>query len=174
MFADEMVSVQPDMAGEIDSPDDFYREVISREWPGKDRPSIKAIDAILKMVNGCINAAKQAGLIESSEFSQADVVGKILGLVETPLEFHCLRFCFDLEPMSQTEIGERYGVTKQRVSQLCVELCDQLGIAPSRGMRKMQSRDSYRERAKDVHSRPKEPASFQRQNIFTQSLNYAA
>lgn len=46
---------------------------------------------------------------------------------------------------SMTEIGRRYGVTRQAVSKRCVDITRRLNLPPSRAMRSEQAREIYRE-----------------------------
>jgi hypothetical protein len=51
-----------------------------------------------------------------------------------------LSYCGD----SMTEIAKRHGVTRAAVSKRCVELTRALNLNPSRAMRSVSARQSYR------------------------------
>jgi hypothetical protein len=46
--------------------------------------------------------------------------------------------------ISETSIAKKFNVTRAAVSKRCVELCDKLGLPPSRSMKSTQARASYR------------------------------
>ena len=46
---------------------------------------------------------------------------------------------------SMQEIANRHGVTRASVSKRCVELCETLGIPPTRAMRSVKNRQRCRE-----------------------------
>lgn len=46
---------------------------------------------------------------------------------------------------SMAEIARRHGVTRAAVSKRCVELTELLGLRPSRAMRSLTARESYRD-----------------------------
>lgn len=164
---------EPDMANHMDSIDDLFRDVIMQNWPGKERPGIKQLNVIVKLVNLCIAEAKEARLIQGeAQLDVSSIVGKILAFIESPLHLRCLKFVFNLEASTETEIGFDMGVTKQRVSQICIAICDELGVIPSRGMRSSKSRESYRKRAQEVHSRPK--PQYPRSSLYLQAISHAA
>ena len=58
-----------------------------------------------------------------------------------------------LEGQSGVELAAKHGVTKQAFSKIAVEWCTKFGLPPARSMKSRRARESYRERAKKVHSR---------------------
>ena len=46
---------------------------------------------------------------------------------------------------AMAEIARRHGVTRAAVSKRCVELTELLGLRPSRAMRSLTARESYRD-----------------------------
>lgn len=74
------------------------------------------------------------------------LVGELIGQDNARLSLECLAlvtglaYCGD----SMTEIARRHGVTRAAVSKRCVELTRALNLKPSRAMRSLQARQSYR------------------------------
>ena len=74
------------------------------------------------------------------------LVGELLGQDNARLSLECLAlvtglaYCGD----SMTEIAKRHGVTRAAVSKRCVELTRALNLQPSRAMRSLPARQSYR------------------------------
>jgi hypothetical protein len=82
------------------------------------------------------------------------LVGELIGQDNARLSLECLAlvtglsYCGD----SMTEIAARHGVTRAAVSKRCVELSRALNLQPSRAMRSISARQSYR-RARLKHLR---------------------
>lgn len=82
------------------------------------------------------------------------LVGELIGQDNARLSLECLAlvtglsYCGD----SMTEIAARHGVTRAAVSKRCVELSRALNLKPSRAMRSISARQSYR-RARLKHLR---------------------
>lgn len=74
------------------------------------------------------------------------LVGELIGQDNARLSLECLAlvtglsYCGD----SMTEIASRHGVTRAAVSKRCVELSRALNLKPSRAMRSISARQSYR------------------------------
>jgi len=74
------------------------------------------------------------------------LVGELIGQDNSRLSLECLAlvtglaYCGD----SMTEIAGRHGVTRAAVSKRCVELTRTLNLKPSRAMRSLKARQSYR------------------------------
>lgn len=74
------------------------------------------------------------------------LVGELIGQDNARLSLECLAlvtglvYCGD----SMTEIAKRHGVTRAAVSKRCVELTRALNLNPSRAMRSVSARQSYR------------------------------
>ncbi len=82
------------------------------------------------------------------------LVGELIGQDNARLSLECLAlvtglsYCGD----SMTDIAKRHGVTRAAVSKRCVELSRALNLKPSRAMRSIPARQSYR-RARLKHLR---------------------
>ncbi len=74
------------------------------------------------------------------------LVGELLGQDNSNLSVHCLALVTGLtyEGNSMTTIAEQHGVTRAAVSKRCVELTQALNLKPSRAMRSLKARTSYR------------------------------
>ena len=74
------------------------------------------------------------------------LIGEILTLPNRSLTVECLAAVSGLsyEGDSMTEIAKRHGVTRAAVSKRCVELTEKLSLMPSRAMRTLTARKSYR------------------------------
>ncbi len=74
------------------------------------------------------------------------LVGELIGQDNARLSLECLAlvtglaYCGD----SMTDIAKRHGVTRAAVSKRCVELTRALNLKPSRAMRSLKARQSYR------------------------------
>ena len=74
------------------------------------------------------------------------LVGELIGQDNARLSLECLAlvtglaYCGD----SMTDIARRHGVTRAAVSKRCVELTRALNLQPSRAMRSIPARQSYR------------------------------
>jgi len=74
------------------------------------------------------------------------LIGEILSTPNRSLTVECLAvvsglsYCGD----SMVEIAKRHNVTRAAVSKRCVELSEKLNLAPSRAMRSLTARQSYR------------------------------
>lgn len=155
-------------AESIDTIDDVCREVIANRL-GKSGPQV--IERVLALVLECIREAQQRGMLEQRNDRDSNAAIALLDLIghaDNPkLIVRCLRFVFNLESASQAEIADEFGLTRAAVSRICVSLTDRLGIAPSRGMRTLQAREAYRERAKE-HPHQRRERSFAFQALLTQ------
>ena len=155
-------------AESMDTIDDICREVIAKRLK---HPDAQAIERILSVVRDCMNEVQQRGLMGEQPNRQSNAAVAVLDLIGNSthprLTVRCLRFVFNLEESSQTEIAEEFGLTRAAVSRICVSLADRLGVAPSRGMRTLQAREAYRERAKQ-HPHQRRERSFAFQSLLEQ------
>jgi len=74
------------------------------------------------------------------------LLGEILGMQNRSLTVECLAIVSGLSYVgdSMSEIATRHGVTRAAVSKRCVELSERLSLPPSRAMRSLTARKSYR------------------------------
>jgi len=74
------------------------------------------------------------------------LLGEILGMQNRSLTVECLAIVSGLSYVgdSMSEIASRHGVTRAAVSKRCVELTERLSLPPSRAMRSLTARKSYR------------------------------
>jgi hypothetical protein len=74
------------------------------------------------------------------------LVGEMLMQTNASLSLDCLALVTGLayEGDTMTEIAKRHDVTRAAVSKRCVELTQSLNLKPSRAMRSLLARDSYR------------------------------
>ena len=74
------------------------------------------------------------------------LVGEMLMQSNASLSLDCLALVTGLayEGDTMTEIAKRHNVTRAAVSKRCVELTQSLNLKPSRAMRSLVARDSYR------------------------------
>jgi hypothetical protein len=75
------------------------------------------------------------------------VIAEILGHDNARLTAECFALVSGLlyGGDSMAEIARRHGVTRAAVSKRCVELTELLGLRPSRAMRSLTARRSYRD-----------------------------
>jgi hypothetical protein len=74
------------------------------------------------------------------------LVGELISQNNARLSLECLALVTGLsyEGDSMTEIAKRHRVTRAAVSKRCVELTQALNLKPSRAMRSLKARQSYR------------------------------
>ena len=74
------------------------------------------------------------------------VLGEVLSHGNARLTAECIALVSGLSYAgdSMTEIAKRHGITRAAVSKRCVELTELLGLRPSRAMRSLTARKSYR------------------------------
>lgn len=74
------------------------------------------------------------------------VLGEVLSHDNARLTAECIALVSGLAytGASMTEIARRHGVTRAAVSKRCVELTEMLDLKPSRAMRSLTARQSYR------------------------------
>jgi len=75
------------------------------------------------------------------------VLGEVLSHDNARLTAECIALVSGLSytGCSETEIAIRHGITRAAVSKRCVELTELLGLRPSRAMRSLTARKSYRD-----------------------------
>lgn len=75
------------------------------------------------------------------------LVGELISQNNARLSLECLALVTGLsyEGDSMTEIAKRHRVTRAAVSKRCVELTQALNLKPSRAMRSLKARQSYRQ-----------------------------
>ena len=74
------------------------------------------------------------------------VMGEVLSHANARLTVECIALVSGLSynGSSMTEIAKRHGITRAAVSKRCVELTELLDLRPSRAMRSLTARQSYR------------------------------
>ena len=74
------------------------------------------------------------------------VLGEVLSHANARLTAECIALVSGLSYAgdSMTEIAKRHGITRAAVSKRCVELTELLNLRPSRAMRSLTARQSYR------------------------------
>jgi len=83
---------------------------------------------------------------ETSWATARHVLGEVLNHANARLTAECIAlvsgliYCGD----SMTDIAQRHGITRAAVSKRCVELTELLNLRPSRAMRSLTARKSYR------------------------------
>ena len=83
---------------------------------------------------------------ESAWTTARHVLGEILNHSNARLTAECIALVSGLSytGSSMTEIAQRHGITRAAVSKRCVELTELLNLRPSRAMRSLTARKSYR------------------------------
>jgi hypothetical protein len=166
-------SYRPDLADEIDRPEDRLLELIASQAvklpPGIQRTWLNQI--VSQLAIGAMREAAKDGslsdLFDGIEPNKADLelVARLLAeLIDADnprLQAKCLAFVFGLTGKSETEIGDEEGVGKAAVSKRCIRLKQAFGLRPSRGMKSDKACDSYRRRQMGKRARPsREPWAF--------------
>jgi hypothetical protein len=83
---------------------------------------------------------------ESAWATARHVLGEVLNHSNARLTAECIALVSGLiySGDSMTDIAQRHGVTRAAVSKRCVELTELLNLRPSRAMRSLTARKSYR------------------------------
>ena len=83
---------------------------------------------------------------EASWATARHVLGEVLNHSNARLTAECIALVSGLtySGASMTEIAKRHGITRAAVSKRCVELTELLNLRPSRAMRSLTARKSYR------------------------------
>jgi len=83
---------------------------------------------------------------EASWATARHVLGEVLNHSNARLTAECIALASGLaySGASETEIAKRHGITRSAVSKRCVELTEALNLRPSRAMRSLTARKSYR------------------------------
>ena len=83
---------------------------------------------------------------EASWATARHVLGEVLNHSNARLTAECIALVSGLaySGASETEIAKRHGITRSAVSKRCVELTEALNLRPSRAMRSLTARKSYR------------------------------
>jgi len=74
------------------------------------------------------------------------VIAEVISHANARLTAECIALAsgFSYTGSSETEIAQRHGITRAAVSKRCVELTELLDLRPSRAMRSLTARKSYR------------------------------
>jgi hypothetical protein len=74
------------------------------------------------------------------------VVAEVISHDNARLTAECIALAsgFSYEGSSMTDIAKRHGITRAAISKRCVELTEMLDLRPSRAMRSLTARKSYR------------------------------
>jgi len=83
---------------------------------------------------------------ESAWATARHVLGEVLNHANARLTAECIALVSGLiySGDSMTDIAKRHGITRAAVSKRCVELTELLNLRPSRAMRSLTARKSYR------------------------------
>lgn len=98
-------------------------------------------------MDGAALASPQPADDEDSHALLRRLVGELTAQSNARLSLECLALVTGLvyEGDSMTAIAKRHGVTRAAVSKRCVELTQALHLKPSRAMRSLTARQSYRQ-----------------------------
>jgi hypothetical protein len=129
-----LASYEPDMAALVDESAGHGNDVAAAE-----RPATAG--------DGAAATSSPAISNESLWDALRRLLGEILVMPNRSLTVECLAVVSGLSYMgdSLTEIARRHRVTRAAVSKRCVHLTERLSLPPSRAMRSLTARKSYRE-----------------------------
>jgi hypothetical protein len=133
----------------LDSPD-MPDTSGSRHRDVADTPlcSISAVEPVENPPESHAQAEPKAGTDEDTLHLLRRLIGELLSQDRPGLSIECLALvtglCYTGDSM--TTIARRHGVTRAAVSKRCVSLSTALNLPPSRAMRSLPARDSYRQR----------------------------
>lgn len=87
------------------------------------------------------------------------ILGELLSQPNRSLAVECLAMTSGLSYLgdSMVDVAHRHGVTRAAVSKRCVEMTDKLGLPPSRAMRSLAARQSYRQTQLSIRNRKEQP-----------------
>lgn len=68
----------------------------------------------------------------------------------------CLQFACQITELSEIEIAAKHRVTKQAISKMVVHITEIFNLPPARGMRSLESRETFSKKQKCLHQRKRE------------------
>lgn len=129
-------SYWPDPADAIDTPADRLREVAASRDPG----------AIASHIRHEVDAQIADRIVAAFMRVLAD-----LATDDKPaLGIQCCLYAINRNPLSETQIARRFGVTRAAVSKRVICFCERLRLPEARGMKKAEARETYRQRQRKV------------------------
>lgn len=164
-------SYHPDIAAEIDRPEELLAEVLSfaaSRWGG-DLPRTLAEfrHVVAALAIGALRDAAATGafaeLFDGIEPDRSDletcrlILAEILADGNPRLQAKCIDFVHGfgiIEEKTETEIAMSEGVGKAAVSKRCVTLREVFGLGPVHGMKDDDARESYRAKMQGRRTRP--------------------
>jgi hypothetical protein len=154
-------SYRPDIAAEIDTPEDMLREILANaaaRWTGRIPQTALEFRSVIASValdalKDAIARGSLADLFDLGTPPRSDletsklILAEILGDKNPRLQAKCIDFVFGFgvaAERTETDIGATEGVGRAAVSQRCVTLRETFGLPEVPGMKGDHARDTYR------------------------------
>lgn len=161
-------SYRPDMAAEIDTPEDRVLEIIagqavklpggiSRGWFNQAVAGMVIATIQEASKDGSLGELFDGGYSRSEMELAARLLAELIDANNPRLQAKCLAFVLGLNiggGKSQTAIADEEGVKKATVSKRCKRLQQVFSLSPSRGMKSEAACRSYSQRQKGKRARP--------------------
>ncbi len=129
-------SYWPDMSEGIDTPADRLREIIASRDPA----------AIVEHIRAEVDAQMADRIVSAFIFVLADLEADD----KPALGIQCCLYAINRNPLSETQIAKRFGVTRAAVSKRVIRYCERLRLPEARGMKRAAVRVTYRDRQRKV------------------------
>jgi len=157
-------SYVPDLAAEVDSPEDRCREKALKFWRGAGSPQnwSELADGTAKFAMAFHNRSRNEG---ADAKQQNEMLSRILAAIidsgsTALLTAQCIDFVVGTNvqgSITEADIGRKNHLSRAAISKRCILLCDELGLAPGSGMRKLATRKKYRLRQRGRRARIHKP-----------------
>lgn len=162
----------PDMADEVDKPEDILREFLAQSmahYSGNIPVTIAGLRMLVvdMAIQAIKNSAGDAGALEGlfgtmePRLSDLEMCRRLITEIvkdgQPALQAECVDFVFAFgagECRTQTEIAGKYGVGKACVSDRCVDLREQFNLPEVPGMKSDEAREHYSTRQMGKRQRP--------------------
>ena len=162
-------SYRPDMAAEIDTPEDRVLEIIaaqavklpatlSRPWFNQCVAGMVLTTIQEAAKDGSLGELFDGGYSRSEMELAARLLAELIDANNPRLQAKCLAFVLGLNiggGKSETAIAREEGVGKATVSKRCIRLKQVFALSPSRGMKSEAAVRSYSRRQTGKRARPK-------------------
>lgn len=101
------------------------------------------------------SAEEPQGQVGCSLAALRRVFGEIASQENIPLSLDCFSIATGIgySGESMAQIAKIHGVTRAAVSKRCVEITNALRLKPTRAMRRLTTRETYGQRARNTHAR---------------------
>lgn len=156
-------SYVPDVAAAVDSQEDQCREAAHKFWKRIGLP-----DDRRKLVEGTAAFAAQYHQPDSEDAGAQRSNGLLTRILAAIIDSgpaalltaQCIDFVTGTNvqgAITEADIGRKNHLSRAAISKRCILLCEELGLQPGSGMRKLETRKKYRLRQRGRRARSARP-----------------